>query len=31
VVSAEYTSIQVDGGLVSNVNTKPREEAAALP
>ena len=27
----EYVSIQIDGGLVSNVNTKPAEEAAAMP
>jgi hypothetical protein len=27
----EYISIQIDGGLVSNVNTKPTEEVAALP
>jgi hypothetical protein len=27
----EYVSIQIDGGLVSNVNTKPKEELAALP
>lgn len=26
-----YVSIQVDGGLVSNVNTKPQEERLALP
>jgi hypothetical protein len=27
----EYVSIQIDSGLVSNVNTKPAEEVAALP
>ena len=26
-----YVSIQVDGGLVSNVNTKPETEAQTLP
>jgi hypothetical protein len=26
-----YVSIQIDGGLVSNVNTKPAEDAATLP
>jgi hypothetical protein len=27
----DYVSIQIDGGLVSNVNTKPQDEAAAVP
>ncbi len=31
VGAEEYVSIQIDGGLVSNVNTKPAEEAAAMP
>jgi hypothetical protein len=26
-----YVSIQIDGGLVSNVNTKPADDAATLP
>jgi hypothetical protein len=28
---APYVSIQIDGGAVSNVNTKPTDEALALP
>jgi hypothetical protein len=27
----EYVSVQIDAGLVSNVNTRPAEEAAAYP
>ena len=27
----EYVSIQIDSGLVSNVNTRPADEEAALP
>ena len=26
-----YVSIQIDSGLVSNVNTKPADDAATLP
>lgn len=31
VGAEEYVSIQIDSGLVSNVNTRPVEEVAALP
>jgi hypothetical protein len=31
VGAEEYVSVQIDSGLVSNVNTRPVEEAAALP
>ena len=31
VGAEEYVSVQIDAGLVSNVNTRPAEEAAAWP